>query len=273
MNDQPNQCGHAQDGDRHVCRHGPLGEHSGDDIICFDGVGFSYGNTVALREITMHVEAGCCLGIIGPNGGGKTTLLKVMLGLLEGYRGSITVDGVQPRDVCRRGDVVGYVAQNPTADARFPVSVRQVVHMGLVGKAGLVGRPSRDDRRHADELLDQLGIADLRDRPIGDLSGGQRQRAFIARALAARPRILLLDEPLVGIDVAGQRMFAQLVRTLHESMGLTVLVVSHDLRAIAGTCGKVAVLSRTIHYHDSADGLTSDLLTEVFQHDIAPMLG
>lgn len=256
----------------HVCHHGPLGEHSGDDIICFDNVGFRYGQTVALEAINMHVEAGCCLGIIGPNGGGKTTLLKIMLGLLDGYTGSITVDGVPPSEVCRRGDVVGYVAQNPSVDSRFPVSVRQVVQMGLVGKAGLFGRTSRDDRDHADALLEKIGIAALRDRPIGELSGGQRQRVFIARALAARPRILLLDEPMVGIDIAGQRQFAELIRGLHEAMRLTILVVSHDLRAIAGTCGKVAVLSRSIHYHDSPDGLTADLLGEVFQHDIAPML-
>ncbi len=261
---------HGHEG--HVCHHGPLGQHHGDDIICLDGVGFRYGEVEALAGVTMHVEAGCNLGIVGPNGGGKTTLLKIMLGLLDGYSGSVDIAGCSPKQVCRAGDIVGYVQQQPTFVRRFPLNVRQVVHMGLTGKAGLLRRPSEADRDHADHLLDNLGIADLADRPIGDLSGGQQQRTLIARALAPRPKVLLLDEPTVGIDVAGQKQFAELIRELHDALGLTIVVVSHDLRAIAGTCGKVAVLSRTIHYHDSPDGLTGELLAEIFQHDIAPVL-
>lgn len=268
MNDHDHHHGH----DGHVCHHGPLGEHHGDDIICLDRVGFRYGHVEALSDVTLHIETGCNLGIVGPNGGGKTTLLRIMLGLLEGYTGSVDIAGRSPQQVCRAGDVVGYVQQRPTFERRFPLSVRQVVHMGLTGKAGVLRRPSKTDRDHADELLGALGIADLSNRPIGDLSGGQQQRALIARALAPRPKVLLLDEPMVGIDVAGQKQFAELIHKLHDALGLTIVVVSHDLRAIAGTCGKVAVLSRTIHYHDSPDGLTGELLAEIFQHDIVPVL-
>jgi zinc transport system ATP-binding protein len=255
-----------------VCRHGPLGEHGGNDIICLDAVSYSYGATAALEDVTMHIEAGCNLGIIGPNGGGKTTLLKIILGLLDGYGGTVSVAGLDPRQVCRRGDVVGYVAQRPQFEQRFPVSVRQVVRMGLAGKTGPLRPHRREDRQHVEHLLAELDLTDLAGRAIGDLSGGQQQRAFIARALAAKPRILLLDEPLVGIDVAGQRQFAHLIHRLHDTLGLTIVVVSHDLRAVAGSCGKVAVLSRRIHYHDSPDGLTSELLAEIFRHDIAPAL-
>ena len=185
---------HDHTHDLHVCNHGPLGEHRDQtDVICLDRVGYAYGDHVALEDVTLHVESGCNLGIIGPNGGGKTTLLKVILGLLEGYSGSVQVDGLSPNDVCKRGDRVGYVPQSGTGELRFPVNVRQVVRMGLVGKTGLFKRHRKEDLDHVDALLDRLAIADLADRPIGDLSGGQRQRVLIARALAPQPKVLLLD--------------------------------------------------------------------------------
>ncbi len=256
-----------------VCRHGPLGEHdAAHDVICLDNVTFAYDRQPVLDNVTLHVEAGCNLGIVGPNGGGKTTLLKIVLGLLDGYRGRVSVMGVEPREVCRRGDLVGYVPQRHDVEMRFPVSVRQVVRMGLVGKTGLLRRHAADDRAYVEHLMAQLEVADLADRPIGDLSGGQQQRTFIARALAARPKVLLMDEPTVGVDVSGQQRFAELIHHLHASLGLTVVVVSHDLRTVAAGCGRVAVLNRSIHYHDSTDGLTADLLEEVFRHDIAPAL-
>jgi len=257
--------------DSRVCHHGALGEHRPDtDAICIDHLSFSYDGVEALRDVTLHVERGCNLGIIGPNGGGKTTLLKIVLGLLEGYRGSVRVMGLDPSQVCRRGDVVGYVAQKPDFEPRFPVTVRQVVRMGLTGKTGLLRRHARADLDEVEALMERLDVAALADRPIGELSGGQQQRVFIARALAARPGILLLDEPTVGVDVAGQQRFAELIHSLHESLGLTIIVVSHDLRAVAGSCGKVAVLNRTIHFHDSPEGITPELMQEIFQHDVAP---
>lgn len=256
-----------------VCTHGPLGVHRDhDDVICLDHVGYAYGQTVALEDVTLHVEDGCNLGIIGPNGGGKTTLLKIILGLLPAYSGNAAVVGLPPAEVCRRGHLVGYVPQRASFEPRFPVNVRQAVAMGLVGKAGLFRRIPRADRDHAEALMERLGVADLADRPMGQLSGGQQQRALIARALAPRPRILLLDEPTVGVDLAGQRRFADLIHDLHQSLQLTILVVSHDLRAVAAACGKVAVLNRRIHFHDSPDGLTPDLLSEIFHHDLAPAL-
>jgi zinc transport system ATP-binding protein len=257
----------------HVCRHGPLGQHrDATDAVCLDNVSYSYNATPALQDVTLHVEAGCNLGIIGPNGGGKTTLLKIILGLLPDYTGSVRVMGHEPSEVCRRGDVVGYVPQKHEFEPRFPLDVRQVVRMGLVGKTGLLRRYAADDCDYVDHLMAKLDVAKLADRPIGSLSGGQQQRAFIARALAPRTQILLLDEPTLGIDLAGQRHFADLIHDLHESLKLTIIIVSHDLRAVAGASSKLAVLSRTIHYHDSPGGLTSDLLEEVFRHDVAPTL-
>ncbi len=257
------------------CAHGSLGEHHvGGDAICVDRVGYCYATADggapawALRDVTLHVQRGCSLGIIGPNGAGKTTLLKIILGLLGGYTGRVEVLGLPPTAACRRGNIVGYVPQRHQTEWRFPLSVRQVALMGLVGKTGLLRWYSRTDRQYVESLLERLGIAALADRPIGDLSGGQQQRCFIARALAARPKILILDEPLVGIDEAGQRQFAELINDLHRSLDLTMVIVSHDIRAIATSCSKVACLNQTIHYHDSPAGLTEDVLREVFQHEI-----
>ena len=275
MADQPDarRDAHTHDS-HHVCAHGALDEHHGEvDAICLDDVSYAYDGHEALHDVTLHIETGCCLGVIGPNGGGKTTLLRIILGLLGGYTGRASVLDMAPAEVCRRGDVIGYVPQHHEFERRFPVSVRQVVRMGLVGRTGLLRRTRRDDLDYAEQIMQQVGVADLVDRPIGDLSSGQQQRVFIARALACRPKILLLDEPLVGVDLAGQQQFAELIHQLHDALGLTLVVVSHDLRAVAGSCGKVAVLNRSIHYHDSPAGLTADLLHEIFRHDIAPILG
>ncbi len=272
---------------RHRCDHGSLAEHRPErDAICLEHVTFRYpdsggrmagngreGGTLALRDVTLHVERGCNLGIIGPNGGGKTTLLKLMLGLLDGYEGSIRVAGLTPREATRRGDIVGYVPQRSEAEWRFPVSARQVVRMGLVGRTGLWHRFRREDLDYADAMMERVGVAPLADRPIGRLSGGQQQRLFIARALAPRPQILILDEPLVGIDEAGQHRFAQLIHDLHESLNLTVIIVSHDLQAIAAGCNRVACLKQTIHFHDAPQGLTPRVLAEVFEHEIATVRG
>ncbi|MFW6059280.1 MAG: metal ABC transporter ATP-binding protein [Phycisphaeraceae bacterium] len=265
----------------HGCAHGPLTEHRPTgDAICLDHVSYRYpraegngnGGVLALDDVTLHVEQGCNLGIIGPNGAGKSTLVRIMLGLLEGYTGSVRIAGMSPREACRRGDVIGYVPQRPTVEWRFPVTAQQVVRMGLVGKTGWLRWYRKEDRSYADELMERVGVADLRDRPIGALSGGQQQRLFIARALVARPRILILDEPMVGVDEAGQAQFAQLIHELHESLGLTMVVVSHDIQAIAAGCNRVACLKRRIHYHDSPAGLTPAVLAEVFEHEIRPVV-
>ncbi|HKD36854.1 MAG TPA: metal ABC transporter ATP-binding protein [Pirellulales bacterium] len=258
------------------CPHGSLAEHRpASDTVCVERLSFRYDSAegeptrLALRDVTLHVEQGCSLGIIGPNGAGKTTLLKIMLGLLEGYSGTVRLMDLSPKQACRRGGVVGYVPQRHETEFRFPVTVRQVVQMGLAGKTGLFHRYARDDLAYVEQILERLALAALADRPIGDLSGGQQQRIFMARALAAKPKILILDEPLVGIDEAGQQQFAELMRGLHHSLDLTLVIVSHDIRAIASGCTRVACLNQTIHYHDSPAGLTEEVLREVFQHEIA----
>jgi zinc transport system ATP-binding protein len=266
----------------HDCHaHSGLGKHRDrTDAICVDHVSFGYKTDgkrfdsagLALADVTLHIEQGSSLGIIGPNGAGKTTLLKIMLGLLDGYTGGVHVLGLSPRAACRRGDLIGYVPQRHNVEWRFPLTVRQVVRMGLVGKTGLFRRYAQDDLDYVESLLQRVGIGELADRPIGDLSGGQQQRCFMARALAPRPKVLILDEPLANVDEAGQRQFADLIRNVHQSLGLTIVIVSHDLRAVAAGCSSVACLNRTVHYHDVPSGLTEDVLREVFQHEISWVL-
>jgi len=257
-----------------------LGRHRpASDAVCFDGVSYTYPKSdlrwggsarrPAVLDLTLHVRRGCRLGVIGPNGAGKSTMLKIMLGQLSGYAGRVEVMGLSPKQACRRGDVIGYVPQRHEVEWRMPVNVEQVVMMGLSGKLGLFRRPRASDRSRARRLMERVDVRDLADQPIGDLSGGQQQRAFLARALVAEPQVLVLDEPMAGLDERAQKRLADLLTQLHRDMDLTVIVVSHDLKAIAAGCDQVACLNQRIHYHAAPEGLTREVLGEVFEHDIA----
>lgn len=237
--------------------------------VTLAGVCYTYeGGKTALEQVDLEIPAGRRLGIFGPNGGGKSTLLKLILGALEPQRGRVRVFGLPPREAARKG-LFGYLPQRHSAELRAPLSVRQMVSLAAGWRRRPWERAGREQGARVDELLDLAGIADLAGRPVGDLSGGQQQRAFIARALAGSPKILLLDEPTVGIDQSGREQFAQLLRRAHQRLNLTLLMVSHNLRAIASGCDEIAVLSRTLHYHATPSGLTPEVLAEVFHHDIA----
>jgi zinc transport system ATP-binding protein len=249
---------------------------SGNDgpIIEFDNVHFTYpgAERPALEAVTLSVARGERLGVLGPNGGGKSTLLKLLLGLLRPTSGRVLIEG-QPAARARRLGRIGYVPQRPETELGMPLSVRQVVELGASWRLPAWRAMPEDLHRRVARLLDLVGLRDVADRPIGALSGGQMQRALIARALAGGPSILALDEPTVGIDAAGQAVFGGLLRDLHRELDLTILIVSHDLRAIAAGCDRVACLSRRLHFHDSPAGLTPDVLAELFSHDLAGLLG
>jgi zinc transport system ATP-binding protein len=237
-------------------------------LVDIANLDFAYGRSAVLSGIELAVEEGTTLGVIGNNGGGKTTLLRLVLGLLKPRRGSITIGGMSPRDAARRGDVFGYVPQNPAVPENFPISVREVARLGLVGKTGMFRSPARADLAHVDGLLDRLGLTTVADVPVGSLSGGQLQRAYIARALACRPRLLVLDEPTTGIDRRGQQDFLTLLSDLKREMGLTVIFVSHDLRAVTSICDRIACLNVTLHYHDAPQHLPPDLVYRMFSCDL-----
>jgi zinc transport system ATP-binding protein len=230
-----------------------------DHAVCIRDLWVNYNGTPALEEIHLDIPRGRFVGILGPNGAGKSTLLKVILGLVRPTRGQVTVFGSAPERLRGRGRVVGYLPQRPLANPLFPVSVLDVTLMGRFGRVGLLRRPGRRDREVALGSLERVGMAHLADRPIGELSGGQQQRVFIARALAVEPRLLALDEPTVSLDACAQDDLYDLVRQLQEEMGLTVLMVCHDVGAISRFVDDVICINRRVHLHQpppiNRDGL------------------
>ncbi|MCB9845319.1 MAG: metal ABC transporter ATP-binding protein [Phycisphaeraceae bacterium] len=238
------------------------------------GVTFTYPgqSRPAVDRVSLRVEIGERLGILGPNGGGKSTLLKLVLGLLRPDSGSISILGQTARSA-RESGVVGYVPQRIEAQLSFPISARQAASMP-VARAVPPWRPlAQEARARVDRSLELVGASSFADHPVGSLSGGQLQRIMIARAIACGPRVLLLDEPTVGIDVAGQQRFSDMLKGLHESLGLAIVIVSHDIRAIAAGCDRVACLNRTLHSHTAPQGLTPQVLAEVFSHDLRGAFG
>jgi zinc transport system ATP-binding protein len=257
----------------HVDQASPLGTHqAADDVVCMHGVSFAYDHRPAISNVTLHVKRGSTLGVIGPNGGGKSTLMKLMLGILKPDAGTVTVLGMPPKEACKDGGLVGYVPQRHAIDWTFPITVRQVVQLGRIGHKKFLGGFSRDDKNAVKEALEAVDMLQLADQPIGGLSGGQQQRVFIARALVAKPKVLFLDEPTTGIDQHGQEKFAALLDSLKKKFGLTLIMVTHDLRAAVASCDRVACLSKTLHYHDHPNSLSRDVLFKVFQCDLDAVL-
>ena len=237
-------------------------------LIEISNLDFAFGERLVLKHINLAVESGSTLGLIGPNGGGKTTLLRLLLGLISPTRGKILIDGMSPKQATRQGGVIGYLPQRAVFVDKFPVNVRQCVRMGLVGKTGLLRGFAKPDLQFVESLLDRIELRDLADIPIGELSGGQQQRVFIAQAVAARPKLLLLDEPTTGIDHIGQQRFIEFIEKLKKELELTVIFSSHDLRAVRCLSDRIACLNVTLHYHDLAEHLPADLVYKMFACDL-----
>lgn len=233
---------------------------AGGSVIELRGVTFSYGTAPVLEGVDLAVEQGEFLGLVGPNAGGKSTLLKLVLGLLKPQAGSIRVFGRLPEHARQ---ALGYVPQYPGFSRDFPVTVEQVVLMGRLGIGSGLGGWRRADRAAAHRALLEVETDDLAKRQIGTLSGGQLQRVLLARALVGEPRILILDEPTANID---QRMEGDIFELLRElNQRLTILVVSHDVAFISGYVGRVACINRTLvcHHTDAIDGqIIHDLYSE-----------
>lgn len=234
-------------------------------VLSLEHVEFSYGAAAVLEDITLDVQRGEFLGIVGPNGSGKTTLLQVALGRLKPRRGRVRLFG---QDVAgfREWWRIGYVPQKAARfDSRFPATVREVVAAGRFGRAGLGRRLGREDRLAVEEAMAVVGLADLRGRLIGQLSGGQQQRAIIARALAAQPDLLILDEPTTGIDPGSEEAFYSLLRRLNREMGLTLIMVTHDIGVVTAEVNRLACINRRLTYHgDPATFLSGPGLQQLY---------
>lgn len=217
-------------------------------IVSIKNLSFSYDKQIVLENIDLNIEDKDFLAIIGPNGGGKSTLLKLILGMNKIQQGVIKVLNEIPSKNLSK---IGYVPQNTNINTDFPIKVIEVVLMGHVGgKRPFIGY-GKEEISCAMGALAQVGMQDFAHKKIGSLSGGQRQRVMIARALCAHPKVLLLDEPTASIDVEGQKKIYDLLKELNKT--ITVVVVSHDISVILGYAKKVAHINKTLTFHDISD--------------------
>jgi ABC-type Mn2+/Zn2+ transport system ATPase subunit len=217
------------------------------------GLSVRYGAQLVLDNVSFALAPGALTGIIGPNGAGKTTLLKAILGLVPSENGTVRVGGTP---FVRRGGRIAYVPQRDAINWRFPASVADVVLMGRYGRLGWLRRPGAADRAVAARCLEQVGMSDYAGRPIDELSGGQQQRVFLARALAQEPDVLLLDEPISGVDAPTQEVILGILSAL-AAQGKTLLLTTHDLRCNMEYFGGLLALNRRL----VAFGPTEQVLT------------
>ncbi len=219
-----------------------------EEVVSIKDIWVHYDGIPILEGVSLSVASGDFLGIIGPNGGGKTTLLKVILGLVNPSHGRVYVLGQAPERSRHR---IGYVPQYNLFDREFPINVRDTVLMGCNGKAGLIRRYSREDKELAQGALKTVGMLSYQKHQIGKLSGGEQQRVFIARALVSRPKLLLLDEPTASVDSSMQTQFYELLVKLKKDM--TIIMVSHDISAVSIYVDKIACLNHQLFYHGSKE--------------------
>lgn len=214
-------------------------------IIRLCNVGVSYEQTLALEGVNLDIFEDDFVGIIGPNGGGKSSLVKAIMGLTK-YSGEIDFAPVLHH---KRHLKIGYMPQVSQFDTRFPISIEEVVLSGLQSEKGFFGRYTKEDRARAEALLEQMGISDIASRPIGEVSGGQLQRALLCRAIIAEPKLLILDEPTNFVDNTFEKEFYALIKQLHKRMA--VMIVSHDIGTITSLVKSIICVNRHVHRHDS----------------------
>ncbi|MDR3565483.1 MAG: ABC transporter ATP-binding protein [Negativicutes bacterium] len=218
----------------------------------FENVSFAYSDHNVFTHINLKVAAGDFLAIVGGNGSGKSTLLKLCVGAIKPDCGQVKIFG-QPLAAYREWYKIGYVPQNPLRDRSFPTTVEEIVAMGRVARLGVGRRLRQTDRDIIDKALNLVSMAKLRSQMIGQLSGGQQQRVMVARALAAEPEVLILDEPTAGVDAQGAEDFYALLKNLQKDSGITVLLVSHDVDRVAKYASTMANLDHGLKYYGAAD--------------------
>jgi len=215
-------------------------------VITFENVSYSYGKANVVEDINLVIQEEEFFGIIGPNAAGKSTLLKLMLGMLKPDQGNISVLGKSPASA---SDRIGYVPQHPSFPRNFPITVLDVVLLGRLNRKNTLGGFNLHDRETAMAALNVVELVNLTDSPIKNLSGGQVQRMLIARALASEPEILLLDEPTANIDIQAEENIFSLLKQYNENM--TIIVVSHDIAFISGFVNRVGCLNKTLICHET----------------------
>jgi zinc transport system ATP-binding protein len=227
-----------------------------DPVVAADHVTFAFGATPVLDDVSFGVRRGEFAALVGPNGSGKSTLLRLILGVLRPRAGSVRLFGEDPRAMTDRARV-GYVPQRPELPPDLPATVEEVVRAGRLARRGWWRWPGTADRDAVDHALGAVALAELRGRRMRELSGGQQQRVLIAKALVGDPELLVLDEPIAGVDAESQRLFRDSLVHLATEHGATVLLVSHELGAVADDLDRVVVLKRRVVFDGSPQELAS----------------
>ena len=228
-------------------------------VIDIDNVSFNYGTVPVLEDVSLKIFEDEFIGIIGPNASGKSTLLKLILGLIKPSKGKITVLHSELEDLCGR---IGYVPQHVSFSRDFPITVNEAVLMGHIKSSSRYYGYSAEEKKSANETLEKLEIDNISKRQIGSLSGGQLQRVLIARALVCQPEILILDEPTANVDIKMEEDIFALLKNYSEHM--TIIVVSHDIAFISGYVDRVACLNRTLVCH-TTESISGKMIEELYE--------
>lgn len=239
-----------------------------ESVVQMRGASFSFGSHIVVEKADIDIMKGDFVGMIGPNGSGKTTLVRMMLGLLEPDAGQVRLFGMAPTDQSARMRV-GYVPQKATSfDQNFPATVYEVAGMGRIRRVGLLRSSDAGDRKAVEGALEVVGMIGQKDRRISELSGGQQQRVFIARALAAEPDLLILDEPTVGVDMHAQQEFYRILKELN-GRGITIILISHDIGVVSKHVNRILCVNRRVVFHDSDGRISEEDLMCAYQPDMA----
>ncbi|MFC4023751.1 metal ABC transporter ATP-binding protein [Oceanobacillus longus] len=231
-----------------------------EPVVSMKKISYSYENKKVLDNINFEVPQGSFMGLVGPNGGGKTTLIKLILGLMKPHEGSVYIFN-DPKDHRKDKNKIGFVSQKAnTFNKGFPATVFEVVSSGLTAKIGYFKFLNKTHKAKILEAIDQVGMLEYAYENIGNLSGGQQQRIFIARALVNDPELIILDEPTVGVDYENVKRFYELLHQLHKEQNKTLLLVTHDTGTMTEYATDIVCLNKTLHFHGKPEEYTS--LTE-----------
>ncbi|MEH7390410.1 metal ABC transporter ATP-binding protein [Bacillus sp. JJ1474] len=240
-------------------------------IININQLSYRYEKENVLEDINLSIKEGAFLGIVGPNGSGKSTLLKLILGLLKTQKGEIQLFG-QEISKFKDWHKIGFVSQKANSfNTGFPATVYEVVASGLTKKLGLFKFMKNEHRQKVIKAIDSVGLLPFQKRNIGELSGGQQQRVFIARALVSDPKLMILDEPTVGVDAQNVQSFYEMLDSLNKELGITLLLVTHDIGAISDKVTHVACLNKHLHFHGETnefEQLKMEEMSDFYGHDI-----
>lgn len=242
-----------------------------ETVIRLENIHYAYESKTVLDNVNLEIKRGDFMGLVGPNGGGKTTLIKIILGLIEPDQGKVYIlnEEIHKFD---DWDKIGFVSQKAnTFNKGFPATVFEVVSMGLTAKLGYLHFLRRKDKQKVLAAIDQVGMGEFAHQNIGNLSGGQQQRVFIARALVSEPELLILDEPTVGVDHQNVERFYDLLHKLNDENDLTLLLVTHDTGAMTEHATDIVCLNKTLHFHGHSSeysALSAAQLSEIYGHPV-----